>query len=103
MSCFTINAKVVNILVARPKGNNDRLMTVRRPLPRKKFAALISSYALTMTILAVSKNRFYENLNDTISAVTRGDKLIIFGEFNAHVFRDHVIGRSNEKIRCVQV
>lgn len=78
-------------------------MTVHRPLPRRKFTALISAYALTMTTLAVSKDRFYENLNDTISAAPRGDKLITFDEFNAHVFRDHVIGRSNEKIRRVQV
>lgn len=83
MIFFTINSNLVSILVARPKGFNDRLMAVRLPLPRKMFPTLISAYALTMIILDLLKDRFYENLDDTISAVHRADKLIIFGEFKS--------------------
>lgn len=44
-----------------------------------------------MTNLEEVKDRFYENLNDTISAVPKGDKLIILHDFNARVGRDHIL------------
>lgn len=33
--------------------------------------------------------RFYEDLRDSIAAVSRRDKLIILGDFNTRVGRDH--------------
>jgi len=87
---FAIKSNWVNKLAVRPKGINDRLMTVRLPLPKKKFATIISVYAPTMTNPDEVKDRFYEELNDTIAAVPRTDKLIILGDFNARVGRDHM-------------
>ena len=46
---FAIKSNLVNKLADRPKGINERLMTVRLPLPKKNFATLISAYAPTMT------------------------------------------------------
>ena len=46
---FAIKSNLVNKLAVCPKGINDRLMTARLPLPKKKFATLISAYAPTMT------------------------------------------------------
>ena len=86
---FAIKSNLVNKLAARPKGINDRLMTARLPLPKKKFVTLISAYAPTMTNPDEVKDRFYEDLKDTISAVPRTDKLVILGDFNARVGRDH--------------
>ena len=86
---FAIKSNLVNKLAAPPKGINDRLMTLRLPLPKKKFATLISAYAPTMTNPDEVKDRFYEDLNDTITAVPRTDKLILLGDFNARVGRDH--------------
>lgn len=86
---FAIKSNLVSKLAAPPKGINDRLMTARLPLPKKRFATLISAYAPTMTNPDEVKDRFYEDLNDAISAVPRHDKLIILGDFNARVGRDH--------------
>lgn len=86
---FAIKTNLVNKLAAPPKGINDRLMTARLPLPRKKFATLISAYAPTLTNPDEVKERFYEDLKDTIAAVPDSDKLIILGDFNARVGRDH--------------
>lgn len=43
---FAIKSNLVNMLAARPKGINDRLITARLPLPRKKFASMISAYRI---------------------------------------------------------
>ena len=87
---FAIKSNMVNKLSAPPKGINDRLMTVRLPLPRKRHATLISAYAPTLTNPDDVKAKFYEDLKDTISAVPRSDKLILLGDFNARVGRDHL-------------
>ena len=86
---FAIKTNLVSKLAAPPKGINDRLMTVRLPLPKKRFATLISAYAPTMTNPDDVKESFYEDLKDAIKAVPKADKLIILGDFNARVGRDH--------------
>ena len=86
---FAIKSNLVNKLAALPKGVNDRLMSLRLPLPGQQFATLISAYAPTMTNPDDVKERFYEDLTATITAVPRADKLIILGDFNARVGTDH--------------
>ena len=86
---FAIKSNLVNKLAALPKGVNDRLMTLRLLLRGKHFATLISAYAPTMTNPDDVKERFYEDLTATITAVPRADKLIILGDFNARVGTDH--------------
>lgn len=86
---IAIKSNLVNKLAALHKGINDHLMTARLPLPEKKFITLISAYATTMTNPDEKKKRFYEDLSDTIAAVSRTDKLIILGDLNTRVGRDH--------------
>ena len=64
-------------------------MKVRLPLPKKKFATLISAYAPTMSNPDEVKDKFYEDLKEAIAAVPKADKLIILGDFNARVGSDH--------------
>ena len=80
---FAFKSNLVNKLAVCPKGINDHLMTVRPPLQKKSFATLISAYAPTMTNPDEMKDRFSEDLKDTIATVPGSDKLIIFGDFNA--------------------
>ena len=85
---FVIKSSLVCKLTATPKGVSDRLMTMRVPLSGKRHATIISAYAPTMTNPDEAKEKFYEDLNSTIDAVPRADKLIILGDFNARVGSD---------------
>ena len=95
---FAIKTHLVNKLTSLPKGVSDRLMTLQLPLGENKEATLISAYAPTMTNPEEVKDRFYEELESTITSVPRKNKLIILGDFNARVGTDHqswegIIGR----------
>ena len=46
---FAIKTELVGKLPGLPKGINDRLMTLRLPLPGNKHATIVSAYAPTMT------------------------------------------------------
>ena len=72
-----------------PEGLNDRLMKLKPPLGKKRTATLISVYAPTMTNPDDVKEKFYEELEALISTVSQSDKLILLGDFNARVGKDH--------------
>ena len=63
-------------------------MTLRLPLSGNKHTAIISAYVHTMTNQDEAKDKFYEDLDNIISATPRTDKLINLGEFNARVGTD---------------
>merc|ERR1712208_102553 len=75
-------------LMGKPKAINERLMTVRLPLTKKRCATLISVYAPTMQYSDEDKEKFYSELRTAIDAVPNADKLIILGDFNARVGSD---------------
>ena len=54
-----------------------------------KHATIVSAYAPTMTNPDEVKDKFYNILNNIISATPRTDKLILLGDFNARVGTDH--------------
>ena len=54
-----------------------------------QMATLISAYAPTMTAPDEEKEAFYEQLNTAISEVPYHQKLILLGDFNARVGRNH--------------
>lgn len=96
---FAIKSHLVRNLTSLPKGINDRLMVMKLPLKNNGQATIISAYAPTMTNPDEAKDRFYEELDSTITSVPRTDKLILLGDFNARVGSDHqawegVIGRN---------
>ena len=64
-------------------------MTMRIRLSGKNYATIVSAYAPTMTYPDEEKERFYESLKATIGRVPRSDKLIVLGDFNARVGRNH--------------
>ena len=64
-------------------------MTLRLPLSGNKHATIVSAYAPTMTNPDEVKDKFYNDLDDIISATPRTDKLILLGDFNARVGTDH--------------
>nr|VZI07602.1 unnamed protein product [Spirometra erinaceieuropaei] len=74
-------------------GINDRLMSLRLPLWGGKFATINSAYAPTMTNPDAVRDKFYEDLHALLATVSKADKLIVLGDFNARVGTDHTAWR----------
>nr|VZI50548.1 unnamed protein product [Spirometra erinaceieuropaei] len=76
-------------------GINDRLMSLRLPLRGGgKFATIISAYAPPMSSPdATARDKFYEDLHTLLATVSKADKLIVLGDFNARVCTDHTAWR----------
>nr|VZI47831.1 unnamed protein product [Spirometra erinaceieuropaei] len=88
---FAIRTDIVGRLPCLPQGINDRLMSLRLPLLRGgKFATIISAYAPPMSSPdAAARDKFYEDLHALLATVSKADKLIVLGDFNARVGTDH--------------
>ena len=86
---LAIKSDLVGKLTGLPNGINDHLMTLRLPLSGNKHATIVSAYAPTMTNPDEVKDKFYDDLDNIISATPRTDKLILLGDFNASVGTDH--------------
>ena len=82
---FAVKTELVGKLSGLPKGINGALMTLRFPLSGNKHATIVSAYAPMMTNPDEVKGKFYNDLDDAISATSRTDKLIFLGDFNARV------------------
>nr|VZI51647.1 unnamed protein product [Spirometra erinaceieuropaei] len=90
---FAIRTDIVGRLPCLPQGINDRLMSLRLPLWGGKFATIISAYAPTMTNPDAVRDKFYEDLHALLATVSKADKLIVLGDFNARVGTDHTAWR----------
>nr|VZI49420.1 unnamed protein product [Spirometra erinaceieuropaei] len=86
---FAIRNDIVGRLPCLPQGINDRLMSLRLPFRGGKFATIISAYAPTMTNPDAVRDKFYEDLHALLATVSKADKLIVLGDFNARVGTDH--------------
>nr|VZI48788.1 unnamed protein product [Spirometra erinaceieuropaei] len=91
---FAIRNDIVGRLPCLPQGINDRLMSLRLPLRRGgQFASIISAYAPTMTNPDAVREKFYEDMHALLATVSKADKLIVLGDFNARVGTDHTAWR----------
>ncbi|BHF83380.1 hypothetical protein SprV_0902652200 [Sparganum proliferum] len=90
---FAIRNDIVRRLPCFPQGINDRLMSLRLPLWGGKFATIISAYAPTMTSPDAARDKFYEDLHALLATVSKADKLVVLGDFNARVGTDHTAWR----------
>nr|VZI45964.1 unnamed protein product [Spirometra erinaceieuropaei] len=91
---FATRTDIVGRLPCLPQGINDRLMSLPLPLRRGgKFATIISAYAPPMTSPDAVKDKFYEDLHALLATVSKADKLIVLGDFNARVGTDHTAWR----------
>ncbi|KAJ4934986.1 hypothetical protein JOQ06_007765 [Pogonophryne albipinna] len=92
---FAIKNCLINHLHELPVGINERLMTIRLMLASSQMATVISAYAPTLDAQDEVKEAFYANLDKTLSEVPKEDKLILLGDFNARVGRNHHLWRGN--------
>ena len=86
---FAIRTKLVKNLEGKyPTGINERLMYMKLPL-QNSVLFIISAYAPTLGHSDEEKERFYSTLSDLIKSVPSSYKLLLLGDFNARVGRDH--------------
>ncbi|BHF59247.1 hypothetical protein SprV_0100220400 [Sparganum proliferum] len=71
------------------KDLNDRLMSLRLPRQGGKFAAIVSVHAFPMISPDAARNKFHKGPHAFLTAVSKADILIVFGDFNARVGTDH--------------
>lgn len=72
-------------LTETPIGISERLMSLRIPLAKKRFATLLSAYAPTMPSENEDKDRFYQSLDEALRQIPKTDKILLLGDFNARV------------------
>ncbi|BHF67337.1 hypothetical protein SprV_0301036300 [Sparganum proliferum] len=90
---FAIRNDIVGRLPCLTQGINDRLMSLRLPPREGKFATIISVDTPAMTSPDAARDKFYEDLHALLATVSKADKLIVLGDFNARVGTDHTAWR----------
>ncbi|BHF83733.1 hypothetical protein SprV_0902687900 [Sparganum proliferum] len=69
-------------------------MCLRLPLRRGvKFATIICAYAPPMSSPDAARDKLYEDLHALLATVSKADKLVVLGDFNARVGTDHTACR----------
>ena len=66
---FAVRTALLQITKESPIAINKRLMTLRLPLARKRFATFVSIYAPTLDSSDDVKDRFYDTLYSTLGRI----------------------------------
>ena len=82
---FAIKNSIAADLDQKPVGVNERLMTLRIPLIKNKYATFISAYAPTLNSSDEIKEKFYEELRCILQKIPPNDNIFLLGDFNARV------------------
>lgn len=85
---FAIRSSLLYCMDKLPIGINDRIITARFCLRTGKYLTLVSIYAPTMKNDEEIKEKFYEDLRNTLDKIPRTDKLLLLGDFNARVGKE---------------
>ena len=86
---FAVRTKLVRQLDELPTGVNDRILKLRLPLTHGRYVTFLSVYAPTMSSCEDKISSFYESLKATIISIPAEDKIVLSGDFNARVGREH--------------
>ena len=70
---------------------DERVMTMRLPFAKNRFATFVSVYAPTLESSDDAKDRSYDTLYSTLRRISQNEKVILLGDFNARVGRNHDI------------
>ncbi|KAI4798729.1 hypothetical protein KUCAC02_020531, partial [Chaenocephalus aceratus] len=84
---------LINHLHELPVGINEHLMIIRLMLASSQMATVISAYAPTLDAQDEVKEAFHAVLYTILSEDPKEDKLILLGDFNARVGRNHHLWR----------
>ena len=75
-------------MIDPPSNGSERILTIKLNTTTC-LVTLISVYAPTLLASSDTKDEFYENLCATLLNVPSKDQVILLGDFNARVGRDH--------------
>ena len=68
-------------------------MTLRLPLAKNRFDTSVSFYSPTLDSADDVRDRIYYTLYFTLRRISQDDKIILLGDFNAMLGRNHDIWR----------
>ena len=85
---LAIKSSFMKQLPTLPIGISERLMKLRLPLGRNRYATIISAYAPPHTSPEETIEQFYANLSSVLDSVPANDKLMLRGDFKARIGRD---------------
>ena len=86
---FAVRTALLKSIPALPVGISKRLMKLRIPLSKTRYLTVISAYAPTLTSPDEAKEQFYEHFDQVIRSTPQSDKLVVLGDFNARVGKEH--------------
>ena len=88
---FAARIALLQITQETPIAIDERLMTLRLPLPKDSFATFVSVYAPTLDSSDDVKDRFYDTLYSTLRRISQNYKIVLLSDFNSRVGRNHDI------------
>ena len=80
--------------VTAPSGGSERLLSLQLSTSAGRIT-LISAYAPTLLATDEDKDKFYDELHSTITAIPSAESFFLMGDFNARVGSDHEAWPSN--------
>ena len=88
---FAVRTALLQSTIESLIAIDERLMTLRLPLAKNRFATFVSVYSPTLDSSDGVKDRFYDTLYSTLRRILQDDKIILLGDFNSRVGRNHDI------------
>ena len=88
---FAVRTAPLQSTQESPISIDERLMTLRLPLAKNRFATIASVYSQTLDSSDDVKDRFYDTLYSTLQRISQDEKIILLGDFNARVGINHDI------------
>uniref|UniRef100_A0A0L8FSP9 Endonuclease/exonuclease/phosphatase domain-containing protein n=1 Tax=Octopus bimaculoides TaxID=37653 RepID=A0A0L8FSP9_OCTBM len=86
---FAIKTKLVKSLNLTPSCITGRIMSIRISLSISSFITIFSIYAPTLNAEDNIKEEFYHQLDQQLTAVPSSDKILLLGDFNARLGKNH--------------
>ena len=99
---FAVRTALLQSTQESPIAIDERLMTFMLQIHKKSFATFVSVYSPTLDSSDDVNDRFYDTLYSTLRRISQDDKIILLGDFNARVGRNHYMAWSHWTSWCWQ-
>ena len=88
---FSVRNAPLQSILESPIAIDERLVTLRLPIAKNRIATFVSAYSPTLDSSDNVKDCFYDTLYSTLIWISQSNKIILLGDFNARVGRNHDI------------